>query len=485
MKNFIKFFMIIVLCFTLVACNSNNSNENGNEKPPIENGGNEEKDPDEGDNDKDPNEGNNEDNDPNENNPTKPNELYITIPENKELKVVQFADIHFGIEGKDWHNDKVDRTKLYMDYVIETEKPDLIVCSGDNILSTGTSGLNSFIKYMDKYETPWVFVYGNHDAESSQLNYKKSDLSNYLSNSDSEYLLYKEGYVEEGKENRYGNFSINIYNSSKTKLLGAFIILDSGEHDYSIGEYQYITEGQIDWYKSEIDRLQDLYNANPGDNQYEIIPTIVFTHIQLPEFKTAYVKALNNDGATFIIEQQLSESDIDGIGTGGPSVNSGFYDVLVEKGSTKAYFVGHQHTLYFQVEMDGIILGFGPQTGFSKLFTGNDKPRKTHCYYFKEDLTFETKCIDEIVRNKGLAYNATNGSGNALYNSETGEYTFTVQLGLWGRVSLDYYGDELTTEYTRITYNNTSVTGAIKETIINTMFFGLTKSNLLSFLDSL
>ena len=45
------------------------------------------------------------------------------------------------------------------------------------------------------------------------------------------YLLYKEGYIETTSENRYGNFSVNIYNSNKDKLLGAFIILDAGEYD--------------------------------------------------------------------------------------------------------------------------------------------------------------------------------------------------------------------------------------------------------------
>ena len=103
--------------------------------------------------------------------------LSLALKDGEPLKIAQFADIHFGIEGNDWHNDKVDRTKTYMDYVVETAKPDLIVCSGDNILSTGVTKLKNFINIMEDYETPWTFIYGNHDSESNQTGYSKAELN--------------------------------------------------------------------------------------------------------------------------------------------------------------------------------------------------------------------------------------------------------------------------------------------------------------------
>ena len=386
-------------------------------------------------------------------------ELYVCIPEERDIKVLQLADIHFGVEGKDWHNDKVDRTKLYITTMIEEQQPDLLVCSGDNILSTGVAGVTEFVNFMEEYKTPWIWLYGNHDAENAAVNYRKSDLSKCLMELDTEYLLYKEGYCEPGMENRYGNYSVNIYNSTKERLLGAFIIVDSGEHDYSIGQYQAITKGQIAWYNSEIDKLQALYAAQEG-NTYDIIPTIVFSHIQLPEYYDAYTKAVTGDGAEFVIEQELPSDEIEEIKTGGPEVNTGFFDALVAKGSTKAYFVGHAHTWYFQVKYEGIVLGFGPQVGFSKLFANNDAPRKAYMYNISENLSFTTTKIDEVVRDKGLVYAGTS-SGHAKYNESAGTYTFTVQLPLWGRVSLDYYGSELTEEFTRLTLENTTVTGEI------------------------
>ena len=95
------------------------------------------------------------------------NGLAVYIPDDAPLKIAQFADLHFGVEGNSYHNDKIARTKKYMQYIVETEKPDLIVCTGDNIMSTGVEKLAEFVEFMDTLKTPWAFAYGNHDAENN------------------------------------------------------------------------------------------------------------------------------------------------------------------------------------------------------------------------------------------------------------------------------------------------------------------------------
>ena len=59
------------------------------------------------------------------------NGLAVYMPADRPLRIAQFADVHFGIEGNAYHNNKVERTKKYLQYIVDTEKPDLIVCSGD------------------------------------------------------------------------------------------------------------------------------------------------------------------------------------------------------------------------------------------------------------------------------------------------------------------------------------------------------------------
>lgn len=384
--------------------------------------------------------------------PTEPivveNGLSIKKKNDSPLKIAQFADLHFGVEGNAYHNNKTERTKEYMRYIVETEKPDLIVCTGDTVMTTGVEKLGEFVELMDSLKTPWIFMYGNHDAESSAEGYCKKDLSAYLESCSSEYLIYNEGYVET-ENNRYGNFSVSILNEKGTKLLGAIIIFDSGVYNGAISSYDSITKGQIEWYKGEIDKLGELYIGEG------VMPSVVFSHIQLPEYYDAYKKALSGNGAEFIIKQPFSSSDIEGIKGGGPTYeNTGLFDVMKEKKSTVAFFCGHDHIANFQVKMDGIILGFGPQTGFSTLFKDNDMPRQSYIYSFDDKLAFTTKACIEDGSTLGLTYSGTFDSSGIL-DEATGKYTVSYNFNFGNTIELAFNGVRLTKE-------NTTITGSFK-----------------------
>ena len=149
----------------------------------------------------------------------------LYVPSERQLKVAQFADAHFGVEGNNWHNDKIDRTKEYMYYFVEENKPDLIVCSGDNVIGTGiisknpdTYDLTEFVEFMESLQIPWTFMYGNHDAESKSKAEYSQFLLDCIANGTTKYLIYKEDYVEKADptysssdEGRYGNFTIPVY----------------------------------------------------------------------------------------------------------------------------------------------------------------------------------------------------------------------------------------------------------------------------------
>ncbi len=385
--------------------------------------------------------------------PTEPivveNGLSVKMPSDRPIKIAQFADLHFGVEGSPYHNDKLERTKKYMQYVAETAKPDLIVCSGDNVMSTGVEKLKEFVAFMEGLKTPWTFVYGNHDAENHSAGYSKKEMSDYLDTCDAEYLLFNSGYVE-ASNNRYGNFSISVLNDKGTKLLGAVLIFDSGIYSGSIGTYESLTEGQINWYKSEIDKLNALYTGEGT------MPSIVFSHIQIPEYYTAYKKALANDGAKFIIEQELSDYYIESIKNDGPTnVNTGMFDAMKEKQSTVAFFCGHAHLFDFQVEMDDIVLGFGPQSGFSTLFPDNDMPRRTYVYNFDEKFDFTTEVCVEDGKGLGLTYSGS-FDDTAAYDEASGTYKASYNFN---------YGNEIVFAFdgVRLDSTNTTFTGDISE----------------------
>ncbi len=310
-------------------------------------------------------------------------ELSIRMPQGRPLRIAQFADLHFGDGKSMYHNTQEQRTWDFLAYVVETEKPDLIVCSGDQVMSAGVAQIHDFIAMMDAYQTPWTFVWGNHDSEGTALS--KRRVSAALANSDSPYLIYADGYTEDGEENRCGNFSISVLDSDGKRLLGALVILDSGTYDYEEDAYQKITAGQIEWYGREIDRLQALYGRTDAT-----VPTVAFAHMPLPDFSVAYRKAAAGAGAEFVIAG--------GRFFGGGSIDdppSPLFSAMAEKGSTKAYFVGHYHVAKYQVRMDGILLGFCPQAGFSH--AGYDSPRSLYIYSIDEDFTITTsECTEQI-----------------------------------------------------------------------------------------
>ncbi len=315
--------------------------------------------------------------------------LSICMPEGRPLRIAQIADLHFGDGKSMYHNTQEQRTRDFLAYVVKTEQPDLIVCSGDQVMSASVAQIQAFIQLMDSYQTPWVFVWGNHDAEGSFLGSKKREVSAALARSDSPYLLYADGYTEGGKENRYGNFSISVLDAAGERLLGALMFLDSGTYLYEDEAYQEITPGQITWYQQEIDRLQAIYGAQDS-SLITTVPTIVFAHMPLSDFSVAYRKAASGNGAEFVIEDGRFWGG-QGAGEDAPSP---MFAAMTEKGSTKAYFVGHYHVSKYQVRMDDILLGFCPQAGFSH--AGYDSPRSTYIYSITENFSITTKaCIEQ------------------------------------------------------------------------------------------
>lgn len=315
--------------------------------------------------------------------------LALSMPEDGSLRIAQFTDFHFGTEGEQYHNADEARTLAFMDHIVETTQPDLIVLTGDNIMCTGINGIKELIGWMDKYETPWTLIWGNHDTMTGSWGYSKKDLSEYMISCGSKYLMYTEDYVETGKEDRYGNFSISIMDDTGENLIGALLLMDSGTYDYELEAYQSITTGQIEWYKNKIAVLQETYGPQE-DNLFSVIPSIIFAHIPLPEHSQGYLKAKDNDGAEFVIYQDVNSRFINITQNSSPSADTSFFTTLKEVGSTKAYFVGHMHGLRFQVKMDGILLGFGPQTGFAKMGTSATSKKVCYVYEVGEDFEIET-----------------------------------------------------------------------------------------------
>ena len=410
--------------------------------------------------------------------------LAIRMPEGRDIKIAQFADIHFGVDGKNWHNFNLDRIKAFIVDAVERDRPDLIVCSGDNVIGTGISSSNpnehdliEFIEFMEQFEIPWTFIYGNHDAETKN----KKEYSDYLvscvKNGTTKYLLYQEEYIEVADKStssndlgRYGNYSVQLLDPTGEKLVGSIIMFDAGTYLYDQSIYQSITPGQVKWYEEKVATLQSIYSKQEG-NLHDVIPTIVFSHIQLPEHKIAYHEAYYNQtpGYEFVLRQDSVADSFKDVSNQKPNTDSGLFDKLVEVGSTKAVFVGHAHSYGFQVMSHGILLGYAPNTGLSKMDGDCDLPRTIYTYNVSEDFSIKTTFTEEHPEEpNGLTYSYF-GSDNetdrtlASYDKITGRYYVVLDMKLWAKVRLRYNGIILTPENTNVTgdYNKTNTTNKL------------------------
>ena len=108
--------------------------------------------------------------------------------------------------------------------------------------------------------------------------------------------------------------------------------------------YDYIKQDQIDWYEDVVEYTTQL-------NDGETVPSILFYHIPVPEFLDAWEAAEGGEA-----ELEAGEK---GENVSSPEYNSHFFDKVVEMGSTKAMFVGHDHMNDYRVLYKGIYFCYG------------------------------------------------------------------------------------------------------------------------------
>lgn len=263
-----------------------------------------------------------------------------------DLRVLQLTDIHLTCGYPTYFLDVAAVDAVYE--LVKATRPDLIVLTGDivsPIIFTGATGNSALIAravgaLFTQMEIPWTVIYGNHDFEGFA---SKSELSEYYESLD--YCLFQRGPSDIDGE---GNTVIKVKNRDGS-LRHALFFLDS--HGGMPGGYDNPHENQIAWYKNTVDALRTRY----GDFE-----SILYQHIPLEEQKLFAERYENGDGGVECLYGELHK----GVASG---TNYGLYDALVEKGTTKYVFFGHDHTnlAAYRDTADGITLSYSPSIDFS------------------------------------------------------------------------------------------------------------------------
>lgn len=258
----------------------------------------------------------------------------MAFDSNHEFKIAQFTDIH-------WCDDsiaKCEKTLASMQAVIDTEKPDLIIITGDVITDhPAVKGWKSIINFFHKQGIPYAVTMGNHDAE-------------FLSK-DSIYTMLTDDPVYVGVRGNqvsgYGNMTISLYASDGSdKVNGVIYLIDSNDYpkDNLFGKYDWIHFDQIEWYRRESDRFTAKNGGKP-------VPSLAYFHIPLMEY------------AQVVGKPDTFGNPCEGIGSGG--VNSGMFASILDKGDIMGVFAGHDHVDdYIGIRSD-VALAFGRNSGWN------------------------------------------------------------------------------------------------------------------------
>ncbi len=273
----------------------------------------------------------------------------LTKPEG-DFRILQLTDIHLGGSALCYDKDLLALQAVYA--LLEATRPDLVVVTGDLSYPVGlssfsfnnTAPVQQFAAFMRNTGIPWAFAYGNHDTESYAATDATDlqDLYRSLSWDTSHTLLYP--YLQPEIFGR--NNQLIELRRADGSLNHAIFLLDSNAYTgEGFNKYDYIHDDQVEWYRQQILRL--------GAQEKRTVPSLVFFHIPLQEYQTAYdLYEKGSDKVKYYFGEKGQE-------VGASEHPSSMFEAVKELRSTTGIFCGHNHLNNYTLEYEGIRLTYG------------------------------------------------------------------------------------------------------------------------------
>ncbi|KAI8360019.1 Metallo-dependent phosphatase-like protein [Mortierella sp. GBAus27b] len=305
------------------------------------------------------------------------------------FKIVQFADIHMATGPHACYNAPVNmkctgdvNTQEMMDRVLDAEKPDLVVYTGDNVDGvTSKDALSTILKYsrpvIDRH-IPWAIVFGNHDEEGDlsreEMMSSVQDLPYSLSQRGPPGISGTGNYHLSIFRHKYwgqdGQFDQDEYQTDmdmdmdesvteeqdndlvREKSLFTLYFLDSGAYSFNIRYpgWAWIMEDQVEWFRQTSRAITSRYR------QSQIPNALAFFHIPIPEYSQ--------------VEEGTMVGDKNE-GVSSPSYNSGMFEAFFESKDVRATTVGHDHINDYCLDHRGINLCYGGGLGYGSYGNSN------------------------------------------------------------------------------------------------------------------
>lgn len=260
-------------------------------------------------------------------------EVSLRIQKSGQFKILQLADLHFSTgPGKclDTFPDSPEnceadpRTLEYITLILDREKPDYVVMTGDQIFGQASpdseTSMLKVVAPLIERKIPYSMVFGNHDHEGSL---SRKDLMSFVS-----LLPYSLSEIGPEGVSGIGNYVVQVLGPKSNHPALTMYFLDS--HAYSPNAklypgYDWLKEDQLSFLESKYASLK------PGQDEYSHIHmSMAFFHIPIPEYKDPDQKFIG----------QFREPST------APRYNTGARDVLAKIG-VKVLSVGHDHANNF------------------------------------------------------------------------------------------------------------------------------------------
>ena len=291
---------------------------------------------------------------------------------NGKFKILQVSD------PQDMHYPRHSMIKM-LDKAYDELKPDLVVFTGDNVLSNHLldarignrksavgwqatrdrmkKSLDIILKPLEKRGIPFAITFGNHDDMCSMIKEEIIDL--YREYKDFVGLTDTYGYGDIGTHN------VLIYSGDKPAF-NLWMMDTSRQDKLQDKSFEGVTTDAVEWYVKTSNELKE---ANGG----KAIPSLMFQHIPMSEIEDCVEECHATDyGAVKLYdEDKYIRLKYEKVNSGrlyeptpGCKANYGQFDAVKQQGDVLAVVYGHHHMNMFDITHEGVRMIQTPAASF-------------------------------------------------------------------------------------------------------------------------
>lgn len=291
---------------------------------------------------------------------------------NGKFKIMQVSD------PQDMHYPRRSMLKM-LDKAYDTLKPDLVVFTGDNVLSNHLldarfgnkkvaegyeatkkrmkESLRIILEPLENRGIPFAMIFGNHDDMCCMTKEEIID-------------LYREYSCFVGLTDTYGFGDIGTHNvliNSDGSPVFNLWMMDTSRVDKELDKgFEGVTADAVEWYVNKSNELKEKNGGKP-------MPSLMFQHIPMSEIDDCVEECdPDADGAIRMYDEdkyiRLKPEKINSgrlyEPTPGCKENYGQFDAVKQQGDVLAVVYGHHHMNMFDITHEGVRMIQTPAASF-------------------------------------------------------------------------------------------------------------------------